>query len=157
MDIVDTGKSISGAQKLDKMIRELFGDAFGFDGDAYWLGLVGNSVITVNHVTHDPNFSTIHVNAHVVRGLKASPALCFDLMTNPNYQFNARWRLEAIVGTHDDFILMLGVDMFDLNNDFNYEEFAIRVDILAAIAQTVDCELVEKHGGRTAIDSLEAE
>jgi hypothetical protein len=144
-----------GVQRIDAALRDNYGDTFQFDGENFWLGANGSTVLTILYVEHSETVGSVHVNAHVVRQVRVTPALCHDLLTNPDYQFMVgRWSIEPDGLAEGLFTLLLGVDLVDVESSVDISELSTVLELLAETADNIDDDLAAKHGGKTAMDAL---
>ena len=144
-----------GVQRLDAALRENYGDTFHFDGENFWIGGNGSTMLTILYVEHSENVGSVHVNAHVVRQVRVTPALCHDLLTNPDYQFMVgRWSIEPDGLNEGFFTVLLGADLVDLDASLDISELGTVMELLAETADGIDDDLAAKYGGKTAQEAL---
>lgn len=148
-----SGKASEGVVRVDGIIKELYGDNFHFDGEDFWMGVEGSTVVTILYVPVTDSAGAVHVNAHVIRDVVVTPALCSDLLTNPNYHFLlGRWQIEQ-----DDSgksIVLLGIDLIDYEGSLDATELGEAIAFIAGTADEIDDGLVAKYGGKTAVASM---
>jgi uncharacterized small protein (DUF1192 family) len=97
----------------------------------------------------------LHVNAHVIREVTVTPALCYDLLANPDYQFLVgRWEIRPDEDNERNAAVFLGADLVDYEGSLSVGELATTISLLAETADNIDDALVAKHGGKTAAQAL---
>lgn len=154
MGLFSKSKKVSaGALRLDGFLRDLYGETFHFDDENFWLGINGSTVLTILYLEHSDELSTVHINAQVVRAVEATPALCRDLLTNPDYRFNVgRWEIEADANAEGRSAVLLGVDLVDHQGSLEQHELSLILGSLAETADSIDDQLAARYGGLTAVD-----
>lgn len=144
-----------GALRLDGFLREMYGEVFHFDDENFWMGINGSTVLTILYIEHSEGVGSIHINAHVVRKVSPTPALCHDLLTNPELQFTiGRWSIEADGESDGLSSVLLGVDLLDEDQSLTIGELGSIIGLLAETSDNIDDDLAARYGGMTAIDSL---
>jgi hypothetical protein len=119
------------------------------------MGINGSTVITLFYLEHSESVGSLHVNAHVIRDTAVTPALCYDLLANPDYQFLlGRWEIRPDADDARSAAVFLGVDLVDYEGSISIGELATTISLLAETADNVDDVLVAKHGGKTATQAL---
>ena len=145
-----------GARRIEAQLQEAFGDVFHFDGEDFWMGVNGSTVLTIRYLEHQEDAGSVHINAHVVRKVRATAQLCHELLTSPEYQFLVgRWRIEPDDEAEGLSTVLLGTELLDQDGTLNTEDISAIVGLLAEAADTVDDELASQYGGMTAVDSFE--
>jgi hypothetical protein len=145
----------SGALRLDGLLREMFGEVFHFDDENFWMGVNGSTVLSILYVEHSENVGSVHINAHVVRKVSPTPALCYDLLTNSDLQFTiGRWSIEADGESDGLYSVLLGADLVDEEGSITSGELGTVIGLLAETSDNIDEDLAARYGGKTAIDSL---
>lgn len=145
-----------GALRLNGYLQELYDGVFHFDDENFWMGVEGSTILTILYLQHSDDLGTVHINAHVVREVEATPALCHDLLTNPDYKFNVgRWEIEPDVNNPDRVAVLLGVDLVDFESSLGPGELSMVIGTLAEMADKFDDELAARHGGLTAVKAIE--
>jgi len=148
----------AGAQRLNFQIQAMYDELFHFDGEDFWMGVNGSTVLTIRYLEHQGNAGSVHINAHVVRKVRVTPQLCQDLLTNPEYQFLVgRWRIEPDDEADGLSTVLLGAELLDQDGSLNIDDLGSIVGLLAESADNIDDELAARHGGMTAVDSFENE
>jgi hypothetical protein len=147
-----------GAQRLNSQIQAMYDEVFHFDGEDFWMGVNGSTVLTIRYLEHQENAGSVHINAHVVRKVRVTPQLCQDLLTNPEYHFLVgRWRIEPDDEADGLSTVLLGAELLDQDGSLNIDDLGSIVGLLAESADNIDDELAARHGGMTAVDSFENE
>lgn len=148
-----SSKASAGAMRVDALLKEMYDDAFHFNGENFWMGVEGSTVITIIYFSHSDSIGSVHVNANVIREVAATPALCSDLLTNPDYSFTlGRWQIES--DGEGKFTVLLGIDLIDFEGSLDKAELGAALGVLAETADQIDDALAAKHGGKTAVASL---
>lgn len=147
-----SSKASEGAKRVDGILKETGAD-FHFDGEDFWMAVEGSTLVTILYNAVSESAGSVHVNAHVIRDVVVTPALCSDLLTNPDYQFIlGRWRIE-----NDDSgksIVLLGIDLIDYQGSLGAVELGEAIAFIASTADQIDDELAAKYGGKTAVEAM---
>ena len=151
-----SSKESAGAQRLNAQIQAMYDEVFHFDGEDFWMGVNGSTVLTIRYLEHQGNAGSVHINAHVVRKVRVTPQLCHDLLTNPEYHFLVgRWKIEPDDEVEGLSSVLLGTELLDQDGSLNIDDLGAIVGLLAEAADDIDDELASRHGGMTAVDSFE--
>lgn len=144
-----------GIQRIDAALRENFGDIFHFDGHNFWLGARGSTMLTINYLELSDTVGSVHVNAHVLRQVRVTPALCHELLTNSDYEFLVgRWSIEPDDEHEGLSTVLLGCDLLDLEASLDLDELSSVMELLAEIADNIDDGMAIKFGGKTSRQSV---
>jgi hypothetical protein len=151
-------KTSLGAQRLDELLRKDFGELFHFNGENFWIGIEGATVLTIQYLEHSDQVGSVHIDAQVAREVTLTPALCHDLLMNPDYHFIVgRWSVQPDGELEGLSTLLLGVDLFDMDTSIGNGELGTVIAAIAESSSDISDALIARHGGRSAIDSLTGE
>jgi|GEM_PF-891588 len=149
-----SAKASASVQRIDAMLQDAFVETFSFDGEDHWVGREGSTVVCIQYYNFPQGVGVVRVDAMVIRDVVATPALCSELLTNPDYnRLIGRWDISADDETPGKSIVNLGMTLLDAPEHLVAGELLNAVILIAERADEVDDVLAAKFGGKTALQA----
>ena len=147
-----SSKASASVQRIDAILQEEFDGALQFDGEDFWIGREGSTMVMVQYFDGgDAAKCGARVDAVVIDQVVATPALCSELLTNPELDKGlGRWRIIPIEGGSGKSRVLLGMELLDVDGSLDADEIINVVTWIASAADHFDDELATKYGGKTA-------
>ena len=143
----------ASVQRIDAILQEEFDGALQFDGEDFWVGGQGSTMVMVQYFDGgDAAKCGARVDAIVIDQVVATPDLCFELLTNATYDtVLGRWRIIPFEGGSGKSRVLLGMALLDVDGSLDADEIINVVRYIASAADHLDDELATKYGGKTAL------
>lgn len=147
-----SSKASASVQRIDAILQEEFDGALQFDGEDFWIGYQGSTMVMVEYIGLDEAVMGVaRVDGVVIDQVVATPDLCFELLTNAKYYgYLGSWRIRPIEGGSGKSRVFLSMELLDPDGSLDADQIINVVRFIANTADYLDDELATKYGGKTA-------